>query len=381
MSVRLHGVQGCDLNEMKNNKNLSNSLRKYLIGLPRPVKQLLAFGTDAIGFALCAIGVAWLLMGSELATEQIAWISLTTVVAALLLAWSLGLYRSVVRYMGFDLIVAGTKITAGGAVAGGLFVYIADFGGVPLRWAVAFWGIAFIYICSSRYLARLFLVHRRSRIEREPVIIYGAGSAGVQLAITLLGDDQFLPVAMVDDDRTLYHKLVKGLTVHPSANIDALIHDSGATRVLLAIPTASRRKRREVLEYLSQFPVHVQTMPDITDLISGQARVEDIREVDVEDLLGREPVPPDPELLSASVSGKRVMVTGAGGSIGSELCRQILKLEPKTLVLFEISEIALYNIEGELRSEARQQTAQKVAIRALHQLDSEAEARVIEAGR
>ncbi|VUX54945.1 Polysaccharide biosynthesis protein CapD [uncultured Woeseiaceae bacterium] len=351
-----------DLSEIQNNNNLTTSLREILIGLPRPVKQLVAFGTDAIGFTLCAIGVAWLLMGSELVTEQIAWISVITVVAALLLAWSQGLYRSVVRYIGLDLIVAGTKITAGAAVAGGLFVYIADFGGAPLRWAIAFWGMAFIYICSSRYLARLFLVRRKSRIDRERVIIYGAGSAGAQLTITLFGGDQFLPVAMVDDDPTLYHKLVKGLTVHPPANLDALIHDSGATRVLLAMPTASRRTRREVLERLSQFPVHVQTMPEISDLISGQARVDDIREVDVEDLLGREPVPPDPELLSASVSGKRVMVTGAGGSIGSELCRQILKLEPKTLVLFEISEFALYNIESELRGEASRAGCELVAL-------------------
>lgn len=336
----------------KNNKNLSNSLRIFLIGLPRPVKQVVAFVTDAIGFAICAIGVAWLLFGSELATGQIAWISLTTTVAALSLAWLQGLYRSVVRYMGLELFIAGAKTAAGSAVVGGVSVYIADMAGAPLRWAVAFCGVAFIYICSSRYLARIFLVHRRSRVERERVIIYGAGSAGAQLAITLFGGDQFLPVAMVDDDPTLYRKLVKGLTVLPPAHIEALIHDNGATRVLLAMPTASRRKRREVLERLSQFPVHVQTMPQISDLISGDARVDDFREVDVEDLLGRDPVPPDPELLSASIAGKRVMVTGAGGSIGAELCRQILGLGPTTLVLFEISEIALYNIESELRSEA-----------------------------
>ena len=340
------------MSEIKNNNNLATSLREFLIGLPRPVKQLVVFGTDAIGFALCAIGVAWLLFASELATSQIAWISLTTIVAALLLAWSLGLYRSVVRYMGLDLFIAGAKTAAGSAVVGGVFLYFAEIAGAPVRWVVAFWAIAFIYICSSRYLARIFLIHSTSPVERERVIIYGAQSAGAQLAITLLGGDQFLPVAMVDDDLTLHKKLVKGLVVHSPSNIEAVIRDTDATCVLLALPTASRRKRRAVLEHLSQYPVHVQTIPDVSDLISGKARVDDIREVDVEDLLGRDPVPPDPELLSASISGKRVMVTGAGGSIGSELCRQILELGPTTLVLFEISEIALYNIENELRKEA-----------------------------
>jgi FlaA1/EpsC-like NDP-sugar epimerase len=141
--------------------------------------------------------------------------------------------------------------------------------------------------------------------------------------------------------------------VHSPTNIEAIVNETAATRVLLALPTASRWKRRAVLEYLSQFPVHVQTIPDLSDLISGNARVDDIREVDVEDLLGRDPVPPDLELLSVSISGKRVMVTGAGGSIGAELCRQILRQEPTTLILFEISEIALYNIENELRDAAR----------------------------
>ena len=337
-------------------------LREFLIGLPRPVKQLVVFGTDAVGFALCAIGVAWLLFAGELATSQIAWISLVAVVVALLLGWSQGLYRSVVRYMGLDLFFAGAKAAAGSAVAGGVFLYFADIAGAPVRWVVAFWGAAFIYICSSRYLARVFLIHRRSHVERERVIIYGAGSAGAQLAITLFGDDEFLPVAMVDDDVTLHKKLVKGLLVHSPTLIETIIRDTKATRVLLALPTASRWKRRAVLEYLSQFPVHVQTIPDVTDLISGNARVDDIREVDVEDLLGRDPVPPDLELLSASISGKRVMVTGAGGSIGAELCRQILRQEPTTLVLFEISEIALYTIQNELRDAARRIDCELVAL-------------------
>lgn len=337
-------------------------MREFLIGLPRPAKQLIAFATDAFGFALCSVAVAWLLFAGELPVDLLAWMGLTTIAAGLILAWTQGLYRSVVRYMGLDLVIAGAKTAGGAALVGVAFLYLDGIAGAPLRWAIAFWGIAFMYICSSRYLARVFLMHRKSPVDRERVIIYGAGSAGAKLAISLLGDEQFLPVAMVDDDVTLHKKLVKGLTVHSPTNIEAIIRDTNAKRVLLAMPTASRWKRRAVLEYLSQYPVHVQTIPDVTDLISGDARVDDLREVDVEDLLGRDPVPPDLELLSAAISGKRVMVTGAGGSIGSELCRQILKQEPKTLVLFEISEIALYEIEHELRDEAKRRDCELVPL-------------------
>ena len=215
-----------ELSDIKNKNSLAKSLREFLIGLPRPVKQLVVFGTDAVGFALCAIGIAWLLFAGELATIQIAWISLITIVIALLLGWSQGLYRSVVRYMGLDLFIAGAKTAAGSAVAGGVYLFVADIAGAPVRWAVALWGIAFIYICNSRYLARIFLIHRRSPVERERVIIYGAGSAGAQLAITLFGDDEFLPVAMVDDDLTLHKKLVKGLVVHSPTRIEAIIRDN-----------------------------------------------------------------------------------------------------------------------------------------------------------
>jgi FlaA1/EpsC-like NDP-sugar epimerase len=260
------------LSDLKNNKSLAITLREFLIGLPRPIKQLVTFGTDAVGYGLCAIGVVWLLFAGELSVQLVAWITLATIVVALLLAWSQGLYRSVVRYMGLDLFICGAKTAAGAAVVGSVFMYYAGPPVAPLRWAVAYWGMAFIYICSSRYLARIFLIHRRSPVERERVIIYGAGSAGAQLAINLLGHDEFLPVAMVDDDLTLHKKLVKGLTVHSPTNIEAIINETAATRVLLALPTASRWKRRAVLEYLSQFPVHVQTIPDLSDLISGNAR-------------------------------------------------------------------------------------------------------------
>jgi FlaA1/EpsC-like NDP-sugar epimerase len=264
------------------------------------------------------------------------------------LAWSQGMYRSVVRYMGLDLFIAGSLTAVGSAIAGAVLMNVFVLGGTPRRWAIAYALFSFIYICSSRYFARMFLIDRLAQQQRQKVIIYGAGSAGVALTMSLQDGDEYLPVAMLDDDPKLHGKKVKGLEVHAPAEIEALCRRYGASQVLLAVPSTRRRSRRRILELLSEFPVHVQTIPDFGDIVSGKARVDDISEVNVEDLLGREPVPPNPQLLEACVTGKNVLVTGAGGSIGSELCRQLLALNPQRLVLLEMSEAALYGIDKEL---------------------------------
>jgi FlaA1/EpsC-like NDP-sugar epimerase len=228
-----------------------------------------------------------------------------------------------------------------------LLVFVAELVSAPLRWALAFAALSLINLVGCRFLARIFLNRRNTR--GEPVIVYGAGEGGARLVTALMTGDDFVPVALVDDNPLLQGKRVHGVEVYAPARVERLIADSEVTRVLLAMPSATRRTRRMILERLSDFPVHVQTIPEISDLVTGKARVEDIRDVDVEDLLGRDAIPPDSKLLRASITGKTVLVTGAGGSIGAELCRQILQLAPQTLVLYEISEFALYKIERELR--------------------------------
>lgn len=323
-------------------------MRRYLIELPRTTKQLISVCVDILGFCACAITASWLLFGFQTGIAVIGAICLVTAVIGIPLAASQGLYQSIVRYIGLDLFVAGAKTALGTAAGAALLLYLTELTAAPFRWGVAFGALALIYICGSRFLGRKFLLQRKSRRDRESVIIYGAGDAASSLAIGLFGSVDFHPVAMIDDDISLYGKTVQGLVVHPPSALGKLIRQTDATRVLLAIPSATRQKRRHILERLSEYPVHVQTMPDLGDLVSGKARVDDIKDVDVEDLLGRDPVPPDDALLRAAVTGKSVMVTGAGGSIGSELCRQIIELQPKTLILFELSEIALYNIEREI---------------------------------
>ena len=324
-------------------------MRGALIGLPRSAKSAIAFTADLIGFSLCVLSAFWLLALGSYATSHILVVAFTALVSVGL-AWWQGMYRSVVRYMGLDLFIAGSITAVGSAIAGATLMHIFVFVGTPRRWAIAYALFSFLYICGSRYFVRLFLVDRRAQKHREKVIVYGAGSAGVRLITSLQGGDQYLPAAILDDDLKLQGKKVKGLEVYSPSNIEAVCREFDAKRILLAVPRARQRSRRKILERLSEFPVHVQTIPDFGDIVSGRARVDDLSDVDVKDLLGRDPVPANPQLLEACVTDKNVLVTGAGGSIGSELCRQLLALNPKRLILLEISEPALYKIDRQLES-------------------------------
>ena len=323
--------------------------RRFFVGLPRTVKSAIVLATDALGFGASACVAYWLSQPEFVPTVGLIAVVSAVAAATVIVAWWQGLYRAVVRYFGMDLVRAGTITTVISATLGAGLVAVME-ATVPLgRWTVAYWAFCGLYLCFSRYSARLLLLPRPRRRFAESVIIFGSGAAGAQLAQSLQNAGDFRPVALVDDDSTLFGKRVNGLVVYPASSIETLIAEKSVKRVLLAIPSASRRKRRQVLERLSEFPVHVQTMPDIKDIVSGKARVDEISDVDVKDLLGRDPVPPNPSLLGACISGKSVMVTGAGGSIGSELCRQILRLKPTRLILFEISEAALYAVDQDLK--------------------------------
>ena len=329
-------------------------IRKQILDMPRKWKQASMVFFDIVGMFLCVWSAVWLSQGAS-GVDAATTALLTAAAAAVMLPilWLLDFYRSIIRYMGSELFLAGFKAAISAALVLGVFAKFTGVLATPLQWAISFAAISIIYIVGSRVTARVFL--NRRNINRELVIVYGAGDGGAQLTAALKGGDDYLPIALVDDNILLQGKRVGGVEVYSPSTIEKLIGDNDVTRVLLAMPSASRRNRRAVLERLSDFPVHVQTIPEIGDLITGKSRVDDIRDVDVEDLLGRDAVPPDHQLLAASIEGKTVMVTGAGGSIGSELCRQIIQLMPKRLVLFEISEIALYNIEKELRGTAEKQ--------------------------
>lgn len=323
------------------------SIRIRLLTLSRPGKQALMMAADLFSYALGAVISFWIVYGTTEFSPAVLAIATAAVLVAIPVHWAFGLYASIVRYMGLALIVVGLKSTF---FVTAIVMSIGAYAGIlsaPIRVGVVFWAFSLILVVGGRLATRLFLSRRNP--NREAVIIYGAGRGGAQLVSALIGGDDYLPVAMVDDNVDLHGKRIHGLRVHSPKRLEDLVVRKGATGVLLAMPSASRRRRRQVLQRLSEFPVHVQTMPEIRDIVSGKARLDDIRDVNVEDLLGRSPVPPNLKLMDACIKGKVVMVTGAGGSIGSELCYQILKLAPARLVLFDLSEAALYTIERKTR--------------------------------
>lgn len=330
-------------------------LFKLLMQLPRNVKRGIGLIMD-IGSITVAMILAYLLsFDAIMPLRWSQWIILGGVVLGItLLAFiRFGLYRAVVRYVGFKVLslVFFTVIFSGALlVVGALLMGIS----LPVSAVVNYVLIAFLLTGGSRLLVREGYQRVMSR-QKDRVIIYGAGSAGRQLAQAISNGDEFHPVLFVDDDSGLQNTSVLGLKVIPPENIDKAIHELGVQRILLALPSTLRSRRRQILDALEALPVKVQTVPGMADMVNGDLSIDQLQDVRVEDLLGRDPVSPEPQLMEKHITGQTVLVTGAGGSIGSELCRQILKQRPKALVLYELSEFALYAIERELTQICQQQ--------------------------
>lgn len=332
----------------RNLRDTEYDVRRHVIRWPRAIKQLMMIAADSAGLFFCVWLSVWLLAPHVSIVADVMPIAATTLLITTLIARQLGFYHSIVRYIGMGLAVASIKVAIASATTLAVAAYFFGLADISVRLAIIYGAFCGLFFVGSRYLAQHFLTRRNP--GKEAVIVYGAGEAGAQVVIAMQSGAVYQPVALVDDDSSLLGKRVCGLHVHAPTDIERLIEEFGASRLLMAMPSLSRQIRRKIVLGLESLSVHVQTIPDFNDLVTGKARVDDIRDVDVEDLLGRDPVPPDYDLLQATVTGKTVMVTGAGGSIGSELCRQMLKLEPGRLVLFEISEVALYHIEKELLS-------------------------------
>jgi FlaA1/EpsC-like NDP-sugar epimerase len=260
---------------------------------------------------------------------------------------ALGLYRAVVRFMSARATFAVLKGVTVSLLPMLVVAWVTQPNAVPWSVFVTYWAFALIYVGGSRFILRSYL--QRPRGAGERVVVYGAGEAGARLVAALGSGQEFTPVAFVDDNAASQGAVINGLEIYPPSRLPQLIDDFEVRRVLLALPSVSRHRRQEILKSLEHLGVHVQTMPDLQDIVSGNAHVDDLRDVDAADLLGRDAVPPVNELFSQCITGKVVLVTGAGGSIGSELCRQIAQQRPRRLVLLELSELALYTIERELR--------------------------------
>ena len=258
-----------------------------------------------------------------------------------------GLYHKVTRFVGFDALwVIFQAVTLYSLVWGTIFL---GGHGWPRSVVLINWILTILTIIASRFFAKWLLDGRKSNTKkRKRALVYGAGSAGLQLAGALNYSHEYKVVGFVDEAKGLQGVHILGLNVFPSINIGDVINKLKVDDVLLAIPSASRAKRFDIIASLEAYPVHVRVLPSVTDLAGGRVTADNLQEVSIEDLLGRDTVTPDQQLLSKAVTGKSVLVTGAGGSIGSEICRQLISLKPKRLVLYEMSELALFTIEKEL---------------------------------
>ncbi|MCP5018548.1 MAG: polysaccharide biosynthesis protein [Ketobacter sp.] len=270
----------------------------------------------------------------------------STLLVTVLVYARLGMYRAMLRHVGLELAWALARGAAASAVFLAVFSYLFD-NFLPRSVPIIYFFMLLVVSGGLRFSVRHIVFRLISR-RCENVAIYGAGDAGAQVYSALAGSKDYRPVVFVDDDPRKIGRTLRGVRVVGRNSLPRLIRQQKITELLLAMPSATHAQRKEVLDVVSPMPVHVRTIPGIDDLVSGKAQIGEFQEVDVEDLLGRDPVPPDHSLLYANIADKVVMVTGAGGSIGSELCRQIAVMRPKALVLFERSEFALYSIEQEL---------------------------------
>lgn len=332
------------------------SVNSLFLLLSRPVKRGLAFGADVL---ICAITV-WVAFNLRLETWT-AWsyAHFTAFAGAVAIALPLfiisGLYQAIFRYAGLPALMTVLK-----AVAIYLFIYCLIFTvigvpGVPRSLGILQPLLLLLGVTLSRAFVRYWLgaMHLgvRGRSGLPQVLIYGAGSAGRQLAAALKTSPEIVVVGFLDDDESLHGQVLNGLKIYNPSTMTHLVAKLRVTQVFLAMPSVSRARRNEILELVRASHVQVRTLPGMMDLVQGRVQVSDLKELDIEDLLGRDPVPPNRALLAKNIRGKVVMVTGAGGSIGSELCRQILQQSPSALLLIELTEFALYAIERELQEQ------------------------------
>ena len=325
---------------------------RSIASLPRRQKQIVLVLMD-----ICVLPLMmWLAYAIRLARPNVqvmqgldAWYIYVGICGIAIFAL-LGIYRAIVRSFNEDYllrILIGTFIQ----IVALYTIKKLNVAFIPMSIPLMYGFMLFSYMWWSRAVIRYATLKTFAKKQsRKRVAIYGAGLAGQQIAAALNRSDDYLPVCFIDDKRSLQGQSLSGLKIYSPKKAQAKLGKFGIEEVLLAMPSVGRTRKKELIESFDTADVKIMELPGVTQLVDGKVKVSDIREVDIIDLLGRDPVPPKPELLEKNIKNKVVMVTGAGGSIGSELCRQIVKHQPKMLVLFEMSEFALYSIDRELQA-------------------------------
>lgn len=320
----------------------------FLWNLSRLQKRVISIFIDAFFVVISFYAAYWTRIGHMKPLEDVPtqYVLLGTLLVTILAYTKLGLYRAILRYLTFHALAVvsiGTILSAG-CVAILAFYFDAS---IPRSIPIIYGAFLCLLSGGSRLIIRV-LVSQASSKDKKKVLIYGAGAAGRQLALALRSSETHRVMGFIDEDTTLENTIIMGLKVHDTSSAQALVEKCNVNQILLAVPSASRSRRKEILDALVHLSAEVLTIPDMKDIVEGKSKIDELKDVAIDDLLGRDPVVPQQVLMEGNIKDKVVMVTGAGGSIGSELCRQILRNKPKTLVLFELSEFGLYQIEREL---------------------------------
>ena len=329
---------------------LQRTLLNHILEWPRTAKRLFVVAMDT-GMGLLAMWLAFTLRLEALhRPEGMQWLVYALgPLLAFPIFMNLGLYRAIFRYTGVHALITTGKAVALYGLLLLTILLLAQWEGVPRSVGALQPLIFLLLVGASRALGWLWLAGPPGKASQR-LLIYGAGSAGAQTAAGLVGMQQYLLQGFVDDDTTKIGRSINGVRVYAPQALPEVVQRLDVTDVLLAIPSSTRQRRREIIESLHDLPVRIRTLPGLSDLASGRVTVADFQDLDIEDLVGREPVPPLPGLLGQNLSGQVVMVTGAGGSIGSELCRQIVHEGPARMLLVDHSEFALYRIHHELQT-------------------------------
>lgn len=320
----------------------------YLLNASRPTKRLITLCYDACIIPL-ALYAALALRHGEWFVALNSKVYITAAITTLLTLFIFtrtGLYRAVIRYMAskaFSTLAMGITLSVL-VLATISFIMQAN---LPRSSIIIYWFTAFTLLGSPRLFVRN-IVSQLNSAKKEPVLIFGAGNQGIELASALTSSDRYRAVALLDENNKKHRTIIQGLKVYNIDQVPSLIGQHSTKKILLALGNASIAQRKRLIEKLSAYNLEILTTPAMQDIISGKAKIEEVKEVEIEDLLGRDSVTPDQSLLTSNTQNKVVLVTGAGGSIGSELCRQIIKHKPSQLILFELNEFSLYNIEQEL---------------------------------
>ncbi|MEZ8100523.1 polysaccharide biosynthesis protein [Vibrio bivalvicida] len=322
----------------------------HIWNLPRAYKRLISITIDAFFVVASFYAAYWSRIGNVKPFESyLTWyVIIGTLLVTVFAFTRLGLYRAILRFLTFHALAV---VSIGTVISAASISVLAFYFDAPVPRSVPIiYGAFLCLLCGGSRLIVRVLVSQANDKGMKRVLIYGAGSAGRQLALALRSSETHKVVGFIDEDKTLYNTIIMGLKVKGIGRAEKLIEKHAVSQILLAVPSASRARRKEILDSLVHLSAEVLTVPDMKDIVDGKANIDELKDVAIEDLLGRDSVAPQQALMEANIKDKVVMVTGAGGSIGSELCRQIVRQKPKALVLFELSEFGLYQIDRELSS-------------------------------